>query len=167
MKYRIRAACPNDLPELVRMCFEHASYERATFDPLNKEAQLADALFSSTPKLAAWVAEADGALVGYATGMIEFSTWAGAIYVHMDCLFVRDGLRGLGVGAKLLECVTLFARNSGALEIQWQTPVWNLDAARFYERAGASSSQKLRFTLALADPGNSRVSRGLGRGAPG
>jgi GNAT superfamily N-acetyltransferase len=167
MKYRIRAACPNDVPELVRMCFEHASYERATFDPRNKEAQLADALFSSTPKLAAWVAEADGALVGYATGMIEFSTWAGGIYVHMDCLFVRDGLRGLGVGAKLLECVTLFARNSGALEVQWQTPVWNLDAARFYERAGASSSQKLRFTLALADPGNSRVSRGLGRGAPG
>jgi GNAT superfamily N-acetyltransferase len=151
MKYRVRAAQPKDIPELIRMCCEHASYERAMFDPRNKEGQLADALFGSTPKLAAWVAEADGALVGYATGTIEFSTWACGIYVHMDCLFVRDGLRGLGVGAKLLECVAQFARNSGALEVQWQTPVWNLDAARFYTRAGASSSQKLRFTLGLAD----------------
>jgi GNAT superfamily N-acetyltransferase len=165
MKYRIRAAEPTDIAELVRLCSEHASYERATFDAHNKEAQLSDAIFSSTPKLAAWVAEADGALVGYATGMIEFSTWACGIYLHMDCLFVRDGLRGLGVGAKLLECVAQFARDSGALEVQWQTPIWNLDAARFYERAGASSSQKLRFTLALVDHENSCFP-GRGEGHP-
>jgi GNAT superfamily N-acetyltransferase len=151
MKYRLRAAEPADIPELVRMCCEHASYERAMFDPHNKEAPLAHALFGPAPKLAAWVAEAEGTLVGYATAMIEFSTWSCGIYVHMDCLFVRDGLRGLGVGAKLLECVAQFARNRGAQEVQWQTPVWNLDAARFYDRAGASSSQKLRFTLALPD----------------
>jgi GNAT superfamily N-acetyltransferase len=151
MKYRIRPAEPTDIPELVRMCSEHASYECATFDPRNKEAQLAEALFGPAPNLAAWVAEADGALVGYATGLIAYSTWTCGIYVHMDCLFVRDGVRGLGVGAKLLQCVAQFARNSGALEVQWQTPAWNLDAARFYERAGASSSPKLRFTLALAD----------------
>jgi GNAT superfamily N-acetyltransferase len=167
MKYSIRAAEPADIPEFVRMCSEHASYERATYDPRNKEAQLADAIFGPAPKLAAWVAEADGALVGYATGMIEFSTWACGFYVHMDCLFVRDGLRGLGVGAKLLECVAQFARNSDALEVQWQTPVWNLDAARFYERAGASSSQKLRFTLSLVDHGNSCLVQDIGQGAIG
>jgi GNAT superfamily N-acetyltransferase len=165
MKYRIRSAELTDMPELVRMCSEHASYERAIFDPHNKGAQLADALFGPAPKLAAWVAEADGALVGYATGMIAFSTWTCGIYVHMDCLFVRGGLRGLGVGAKLLQCVAQFARSSGALEVQWQTPVWNLDAARFYERAGASSSPKLRFTLALADYGHSCFPR-RGEGHP-
>jgi GNAT superfamily N-acetyltransferase len=154
LKYRIRVVEPTDVPELVRMCSEHASYERTIFHSRNKETRLADALFGPTPKLAAWVAEADGVLVGYATGMIAFSTWTCGIYVYMDCLFVRDGLRGLGVGAKLLECVAQFARNNGAQEVQWQTPIWNLDAARFYERAGASSSPKLRFTWALAVHGN-------------
>jgi len=32
-------------------------------------------------------------------------------------------------------------------EIQWQTPDWNENAARFYLREGASMLPKARFTL--------------------
>jgi hypothetical protein len=32
-------------------------------------------------------------------------------------------------------------------EIQWQTPTWNTDARRFYERLGARPAEKIRYTL--------------------
>ena len=37
----------------------------------------------------------------------------------------------------------------GIDEIQWQTPEWNADAARFYRRLGATETVKRRFALEL------------------
>jgi GNAT superfamily N-acetyltransferase len=50
----------------------------------------------------------------------------------------------------LLAAVADLARRSGCAQIQWQTPEWNEDAARFYRRAGAVEKPKRRFFLALA-----------------
>lgn len=77
----------------------------------------------------------------------------------MDCLFVRAGRRGGGTGAALLQAVGDFAHRAGCAEIQWQTPEWNVDAARFYRhfyrRFGAVDKAKRRFFLSqvLARPG--------------
>lgn len=131
------------------LCAEHAQFEQASFDAKGKKAALRQALFSATPSLFAWVAEGDGAIIGYATATIDFSTWSGRKYAYMDCLFVRGGKRGLGVGALLFEEIVAFARTLGLCEVQWQTPAWNVDAARFYRRMAAMSAEKLRFTLAV------------------
>lgn len=145
------AASPSDMPDLVALCAEHASYERATYDPSGKIDLLRGALFAEPAQLFAWLAWKDRVPVGYATATVEFSTWAAGHYLHMDCLFVQDHARGNAVGAKLLNAVIEKARVLGLRELQWQTPDWNLDAMRFYARHGASAKPKQRFVLALGD----------------
>ena len=151
----IRALEPGDLPDLVELCREHAAYERAPFaDSDEREAGLA-ALFLARPEALdapgagarCWVVEEAGELVGFATANLELSTWDAGRYMHLDCLYLREGHRGRGLGLALMKQVARAALEAHAVELQWQTPSWNVDAVRFYRRLGASSKDKLRFTL--------------------
>ena len=147
----IRRARREDVPELVALCQEHAEFEGATYDRTAKADRLASALFSPSARLYAWVAVTkDQSIIGYATASREYSTWGACEYLHMDCLFVRAERRGAGIGADLLMSVVELARELGCAEMQWQTPHWNDDAARFYRRHGAQDRQKLRFVLKVA-----------------
>jgi GNAT superfamily N-acetyltransferase len=147
--WMVRRAGPMDVDALVVLCAEHARYERAVYDPDGKAAPLERALSEAPPRLTAWVAEAGGTAIGYVTATSEFSTWSARDFLHMDCLFVREGYRGMGVGAALMAALVSFARERGYAEVQWQTPDWNTEAERFYRREGALAQAKLRFSLAL------------------
>ncbi|MEU3687111.1 GNAT family N-acetyltransferase [Streptomyces narbonensis] len=101
-----------------------------------------------TPRLRCLVAELpDGSLAGYATCAPELSTWDGVAYLHMDCLYLTSTARGHGLGPLLVDAVRAEARALGLTEIQWQTPAWNEGAIRFYDRLGATSKEKRRYTL--------------------
>jgi GNAT superfamily N-acetyltransferase len=147
----IRPVSRQDMPTLVLLCAEHASYERAMPLPVDIAEGLERALFSPSPRLHAWVAAAHDELLGYATATSAFSTWQAREFLHMDCLFVREGRRGDGIGMSLLAAVIAAARHAGCAEVQWQTPDWNTGAARFYRRAGAIEVPKRRFLLPLDD----------------
>jgi GNAT superfamily N-acetyltransferase len=142
----VRAVRRHDIAALVAMCGEHAAYERASFDVDGLPARLERALFAQPARLAGWIAEA-GESVGYLTATREFSTWRAREFLHMDCLYVREGHRGAGIGERLFEALREHARATGIDEIQWQTPHWNRDAARFYRRLGAAEAAKLRYRL--------------------
>jgi GNAT superfamily N-acetyltransferase len=141
----IRFASPSDLEAIVSLCIAHAAYEKAEIDPGKIRESLGAHLFTSSPRAWCAVAEADGELVAYTTWSREFSTWHAAEYVHMDCLYVRDEHRNAGLGRLLLDFVARAAAMSGCEFIEWQTPHWNVDAMRFYERAGAVPSPKVRY----------------------
>jgi len=141
----IRAATPDDLPELIRLCAEHAQYEKAEIDTATLERALGACLFSPNPRASCVVASAHDALLGYATWSREFSTWRAAEYAHMDCLFVRPEHRNAGVGRRLLDAIRNDAIAAGCDVIEWQTPAWNADAIRFYNRCGALALPKMRF----------------------
>lgn len=146
----VRAAQPHDVEELVALCAEHAHFERSPYEVAGKAVRLSDALFGAAPRLIAWLAVLHGSIVGYATATQEYSTWNAAAYLHMDCLYVRRGYRSQGVGRMLLRTVCEFARAHALPEVQWQTPAWNTDACRFYERHAATVTAKLRFRLPLS-----------------
>lgn len=145
----VRAIESNDLDGLLAMCAEHAKFEGSTFDPDGVADRLRRALWDQPARLSVWVAVDRDAFIGYASAVAEFSTWSAREYLHMDCLFVREAWRGTGVGSALLVTVTAHARSGGFAELQWQTPVWNEAAARFYRRHGASEQSKRRFFLCL------------------
>ena len=150
--YTIRPVCPTDIDALVGLCEEHATFEKAAYDPAGKAERLRDALFSLSPRLIAWVALlGDQSIIGYASAAREYSTWNAREFLHMDCLFVQSRHRGAGIGAHLLVAVLEFARKSGIHEMQWQTPQWNRDARRFYQRQGARDQLKWRFKLSICD----------------
>jgi GNAT superfamily N-acetyltransferase len=145
-RVQIRRAAAPDAALLWRLCVEHAAYER--LEHPGGVDELAWALGTGSV-LHAWIAMQDGAALGYASATLDFSTLDGATYLHMDCLFVRDGWRGLGIGRLLWQAVHAFAGERGCRNMQWQTPQWNADAARFYRRLGASEMIKRRYVLPL------------------
>ncbi|MBO1337815.1 GNAT family N-acetyltransferase [Streptomyces sp. VRA16 Mangrove soil] len=150
MTATVRHARPADLPRVVRLIAEHAAFERAD-PPAPDLAQRLDALLFGTPepRLRCLVAEsAEHGIVGYASCEPALSTWQGRAYLHMDCLYLSADARGGGIGRLLVAAVAAEARALGLDEIQWQTPTWNKDAARFYDRLGAHAKEKLRYSLA-------------------
>ena len=125
----------------------HADYEKG--EASANAATLRAALGGPQRRIWAWIAEQAGRPIGYATATQDLATWTGLPFLHLDCLFVQDGERGTGVGARLLEAVRDHAIAIGITELQWQTPAWNEGAQRFYTRAGATALPKMRFTLPL------------------
>jgi GNAT superfamily N-acetyltransferase len=148
--FAIRPAEHRDLNTLVALCVEHAAFERAAYSPEGKRARLGAAMFGAAPRLRAWVALHESQVIGYATATEDYSTWAAAHFLHMDCLFVRPAHRSAGCGTALLHTVVAYARARGLCEVQWQTPAWNTAAQRFYRCHGAVPGDKVRFALPVA-----------------
>ncbi|MFE2560974.1 GNAT family N-acetyltransferase [Streptomyces sp. NPDC059352] len=144
----VRRARPEDLGRVVELVAEHAAYEKAAPPAPDLATRLSRLLFGAGSRLRCLVAELpDGSLAGYATCAPELSTWDGAEYLHMDCLYLTSTARGHGLGPRLVEAVREEARALGLAETQWQTPAWNEGAIRFYDRLGATSKEKRRFSL--------------------
>ena len=141
----IRPATAADLDAIVALCGEHAAFERATFSAERARAALGAFLFEKHPRAWCLVVEADEILIGYATWSLEFSTWRASEYAHMDCLYLRDGYRNAGIGRELIQRVFAASRQLGCAIVEWQTPSWNRDAVRFYDRLGAVGSPKIRY----------------------
>lgn len=147
MLYTIRKALPDDIQSIIELCVEHAAYEVAEYQPEGKAQKLSELLFCANPQLHCILAIVAEDIVGYATFSRECSTWNAAYYIHLDCLYLKQDFRGLGIGEALLRYVEQFAKQSQAHHVEWQTPVFNTRAIKFYHRIGASSKEKLRFTL--------------------
>lgn len=147
----IRLASGRDIDALMALTTEHAIYERLASPPPERRIDLlVAALEVAPPRLHAWLAQAGDVAVGYASATLDFSTLARAPYLHMDCLFVRSAWRNHAIGQQLWQAVRHFAQSRGCRRIEWQTPEWNIDAARFYRRLGAQECLKRRYTFALA-----------------
>ncbi|MFB6524636.1 MULTISPECIES: GNAT family N-acetyltransferase [unclassified Streptomyces] len=146
---QVRPARPDDLPRVVELIAEHAAYEKAAPPAPGLADRLAGLLFGTEPpRLRCLVAALpDGTLAGYASCAPELSTWDGTEYLHMDCLYLTEASRGHGLGPLLMAAVRAEAGRLGLAEIQWQTPAWNEGAIRFYDRLGATSKEKHRYSL--------------------
>ncbi|MFJ2934603.1 GNAT family N-acetyltransferase [Streptomyces sp. NPDC087219] len=146
---QVRHARPEDLPRVVELIAEHAAYEKAAPPAPGLADRLTGLLFGTEPpRLRCLVAALpDGTLAGYASCAPELSTWDGTEYLHMDCLYLTETSRGHGLGPLLMAAVRAEAGRLGLAEIQWQTPAWNESAIRFYDRLGATSKEKHRYSL--------------------
>lgn len=145
----IRFALPEDIDALIDLCEAHSIYEKAVYERQGKRENLLRDLFTESPKLYCLVAIIDKEIVGYATYMKQYSTWDASEYIYMDCIFLREYTRGMGLGAKLIEEIAKEGRKLGCNLIQWQTPDFNTGAIRFYKRIGAVAKPKERFFLTI------------------
>ena len=144
MSYEIRPARQEDLEQLVTLCKRHANFEGVAYSEEGKIDALKNALFIASSSLKAMVAAQGQKLIGYTTFVRQFSTWDAAFYLYMDCLYLDDAYRNMGIGQKLLEEVKKEAIASGCKEVQWQTPIDNEKAISFYKREGAFIKEKGR-----------------------
>ena len=117
----LRRARPEDVPGLVRLCAEHAAYERAPFCEDGQAPRLGEALFASPPRLLAWVVTDVHGPQGFASADVQYSTWRARPFLHLDCLYLRPAWRGHGWGARLLTAVQEEAVHLGCDRLEWQT----------------------------------------------
>jgi GNAT superfamily N-acetyltransferase len=150
----IREVLPEDVGELVKLCADHAQYERISFNADGFAERIWRLCTCGHSPLRIVVAVVANRLVGYASSSLETSTLTARSYLHLDCLFVDAGHRGLGIGAQLLANVRDWCAEQGIVEMQWQTPDWNAGALRFYVRQGATLRNKIRCYLNMTQAGN-------------
>ena len=144
--YVIRAPIHSDLDALVLLCEEHAAYEGMVYEKSGKAQGLKVHLFNGSPSFHCLVVELDQELVGYATFAKQFSTWHACYYLYLDCLYLRSNVRGRGVGETVMKCIREYASTHNLSHVEWQTPIDNKAAIYFYQRLGAISQSKIRFS---------------------
>lgn len=147
MRVLIRAATPDDAADLAQLCRAHAAYEGLPYQTEGHALRLGAALEDG--RVQAWLLMQDGQAAGYAAATLDFSTLSARPFLHLDCLYVDDALRGQGWGSALMATVRRHAGTKGCAELQWQTPAWNEGAIRFYDRSGAMCTLKQRYVLAI------------------
>ena len=84
----------------------------------------------------AWL---DERAVGLVHWIYHRSCWTVGDYCYLQDLFVAEGLRGEGIGRRLIEHVYAEAGAAGCSRVHWLTHESNSDAMKLYERIADKS----------------------------
>ena len=133
----IRAATQSDVPIILQLIRDLATYERAPNEVSATEEQLVDVLFGEKPAAEVRLAFENETPVGFAVYFFNFSTWLGRPGLYLEDLFVRPEVRGKGYGRALLVDLARIARARGCGRMEWAVLDWNEPAIEFYRKLGA------------------------------
>ncbi len=134
----IRPAIPDDVPTIARLIRELAEYERMSHVVVMEEAKLHEHLFGERRYAEVLLAEAGGAVVGFALFFHNYSTFAGKPGIYLEDLFVVPEGRGKGYGKALLVALAKLAVERDCWCVRWSVLNWNEPSIRFYESLGAT-----------------------------
>jgi GNAT superfamily N-acetyltransferase len=138
----LRPATREDVPLLLQLIRDLATYEREPEAVVATEASLLRDGFGPEPRYRAIVAEWDSVPAGFALWFFNYSTWLGKPGLYLEDLFVRPALRGKGIGKALLCELAAVAVREGCGRFQWQVLDWNEPSIRFYEELGAKTMKE-------------------------
>jgi ribosomal protein S18 acetylase RimI-like enzyme len=146
----IRAAKPGDMSEVVKLIEAHAAYEGFPFpEGYQKKEELERLVFGHDPRIVMWVAERNDTLIGYMSATVDYSTWNASPFVYLDCLYLNEAARGLGLGREMMNTLDTFAAEHGIPSIEWQTPPDNVLGIGFYRHIGSRELPKRRFSRSV------------------
>jgi GNAT superfamily N-acetyltransferase len=135
--FTVRRATVADVPTILTLIRELATYERAPNEVTATEDQLVDVLFGEKPAAEVLLAFEQDNAVAFAVYFYNFSTWLGRPGLYLEDLFVRPEHRGKGYGRALLVELAKIARDRGCGRIEWAVLDWNQPAIEFYRKLGA------------------------------
>jgi GNAT superfamily N-acetyltransferase len=133
----IRPARPDDVPVIARLIRDLAAYERLLHKVSLDEDRLREHLFGPRPYAEVLLAEAAGAVVGFALFFHNYSTFLGKPGIYLEDLFVEPEHRGQGHGKGLLCAVARLAVERGCGRLEWSVLNWNTPSIEFYRALGA------------------------------
>ena len=135
--FQIRPAGVGDVPIILKLIRDLATYERAPDEVTATEEQLIDVLFGKKPAAEVLLAFERESPVGFAVYFYNFSTWLGRAGLYLEDLFVKPEKRGKGYGRALLVELAKIARDRGCGRMEWAVLDWNEPAIKFYRALGA------------------------------
>ena len=135
--FEIRAAGVEDVPIILDLIRELATYERAPKEVVATEEQLVEVLFGKRPAAEVLLAFEGKAPVGFAVFFHNFSTWLGRPGLYLEDLFIKPERRGKGYGRALLVDLAKIALERGCGRMEWAVLDWNEPAIKFYRALDA------------------------------
>jgi len=135
--FEIRPARVEDVPVVLELIRELATYERAPDEVTATEKQLVDVLFRERPAAEVLLAFEGKSPIGFAVFFHNFSTWLGRPGLYLEDLFVKPEKRGKGYGRALLIDLAKIARDRACGRMEWAVLNWNEPAIKFYRALGA------------------------------
>jgi GNAT superfamily N-acetyltransferase len=133
MEIKIRKGYKEDLPSVLGLIRELATFEKAPNDVVVSLADMEEDGFGDRPIFKFFVAEVDHVIVGMALYYIKYSTWKGKC-VFLEDIIVTEKFRRFRIGKQLFEEVVKAAKRLKARRVEWQVLDWNEPAIRFYEK---------------------------------
>ena len=137
-QFTIRPANVADIPLILQLIRDLATYERAPNDVTATEEQLGRVLFGDKPSAEVLLGFENQSPVGFAVFFHNFSTWLGRPGLYLEDLFVQPEKRGRGYGRALLVHLAGIARERGCGRMEWAVLDWNDPAIQFYRKLGAA-----------------------------
>jgi len=134
---KIRNATREDVPIILQLIHDLATYERAPDNVTATEEQLNQVLFGDRPAAEVVLVFESNAPVGFAVFFHNFSTWLGRPGLYLEDLFVKPEERGKGYGRALLVHLAGIARDRCCGRMEWAVLDWNEPAIQFYRALGA------------------------------
>lgn len=144
----IRSATIADSNTIYALICELADYEKLRHEVVATADTIRETVFGSGSCTEVLIAELEGEPVGFALFFATYSTFLGRQGIYLEDVYVREAVRGQGIGKRLLAEVARVAveRNSGRLE--WSVLDWNQPAIDFYESVGAKAqSEWIRYRI--------------------
>jgi GNAT superfamily N-acetyltransferase len=141
----VRPAIRGDLERIVEILCDddlHASPESpgSPVDPAYVEAFEA---IERDPNNGVYVAERDGLVVGtFHLTFIRQVSNRGRLIAQVESVSVAKSARSRGVGTAMMQWALDEARRRGCLRVQLTTNVARVDAHRFYERLGFTTTHR-------------------------
>jgi GNAT superfamily N-acetyltransferase len=133
----IREARRDDVPTILQLIHDLATYEKEPDAVRNTVQGLEEALFGPHPRIFAHIAEDDGGIQGFALWFLNYSTWEGVHGIYLEDLYVRPEARGSGYGKALLRTLAGIAAERGYARVEWSVLNWNEPSVNFYRSLGA------------------------------
>ncbi len=134
--FRLRFATEEDAALIFNFVEELASYENLQHQVQATEESLKDAIF--TRKIAEVViGEYENEPVCFALFYYSLSTFIGSPGIYIEDLYVKQEMRGRGMGTILFSYLAKLAKERKCWGLEWSCLDWNEPSIRFYNGLGA------------------------------
>jgi GNAT superfamily N-acetyltransferase len=157
--FEIRNTTEADVPVILELIRDLATYEREPDAVVVTEAGLREVLFGPKPSAEVLLALENAEPVGFAVYFHNFSTWLGRPGFYLEDLFVRPEKRGKGYGRALLERLAQIAKERDCGRMEWAVLDWNDPAIQFYRKLGAEPMNEWTV-FRLTQEGISKLAKG-------
>ncbi len=134
MKIKVRKAQKKDMPSVLALIKELASYEKAPKEVKVTVKELEKDGFGKQKVFSCFVAhDKNNKIIGIALYYIKYSTWKGKC-IYLDDIIVTESMRGQGIGKLLFDAVIAVAKKMKVRKLEWQVLEWNKPAINFYKK---------------------------------
>jgi GNAT superfamily N-acetyltransferase len=137
MEIKIRKAVRKDCVRMMELIQELATYEKAPAEVTVSLKHFEESGFGANPVWWAFVAEAQGVVIGMALYYVRYSTWKGQ-RMYLEDILVTEDMRGQKIGSLLFDALIVEAKEKGFNGINWQVLDWNEPAINFYKKYNAN-----------------------------